>query len=677
MGVVHCMNVDEKLDRFDGLLEQYAFSCDVANQPSTLLARIARILQTLEHDPKELIQTKPFPHEKTIEKSLARAENELDEIEKSVKPFIERLASFLKITRRIDLLLTSWKIDRKKIPTESQSFSTESEDRMLGATEEKLSELESRFVEISNILVRASKLISRTKVLIRNLKINPKEFPTNGISCSVNEKFLDFVEQTLLNFEERVETQNFSGYSDARQLMIINANLEKILQKIPEEKLEVVKQTLKLRKRAEMERQSIKSRPEFTLALTKLLSLKTLIEEVEELRKIEGHMGTVATTVYLEAWVPKNCLAKVSNGIKKATEGKCIIKDEPPAPEDNVPTMLKPAPRILEAFEKLTFSFGYPKPDEINPVFIMAITFPLLFGIMFADVGQGIILVIGGLLLSYFRRRVRIEEVGDIIRYLLMGSGLIVLCGIASIFFGFLFGEFFGPSGIIHPVTLVKIGPFQIGGFDPMMEPVTMLRLAIFVGVGLLSLSLVLRIINNVRKNQFRRILISISWLWLLLGGFALWIYWGGISNLTKWFGEGLFMFVSLVVLPVLIIGVTTAATESIMGGIQFSIEILIESLDHTISFGRLAALSLTHSALNYMFLILGGADHSYFSLQSIPLVMIGTVIALTIEGLIIFVHTLRLHWVEWLPGFYSGKGIPFKPIKLNNNPTEQYSHGS
>ena len=671
MGVVHCMNVDEKLESFDGLLEQYALSCEVVNRPSGLIGRIDRILQGLEYEVKGRIDVEPFPHEKTIEETLTKVEKELTEIEGNTKSLIETLSSYSKIIRRIDQLLASWKIDRKKILVNGKAL-PESKGDMLQEAEQKLTEIEMRFKEIDNVLIRSSKLNSRIDNFIKKLKISSKDFPTNEISCSVNEKFLDFIEQTLLSFEEKMETQNLSAYSDSRQLMNIKANIEKIIEKIPEERVETTKQTLKLRKLAELERQTIKSKAEFDAAKTKLLSLRVLIEEVEELRKIEGHMGSIATTVYLEAWVPKKSLKKVIDGIKQVTEGKCIIKEEDPAPEDTVPTVLKPTPRILEAFEKLTFSFGYPKPDEINPVFIMAITFPLLFGIMFADVGQGAILVVGGLVLSYFRRKVKIEEVGDIIRYLLMGSGLIVLCGIASIFFGFLFGEFFGPSGIIHPISLGKIGPFHIGGFDPMLEPVNMLRLAIFVGVALLSFSLILRILNNVRKSQFRRTLISVSWLWLLLGGFTLWIYWGGISNLTRWFGEGIFMFIGLVILPVLIMGITTATTESIMGGIQFSIEILIESLDHTISFGRLAALSLTHSALNYMFLILGGAGHSYFSLQSIPLVMVGTILALTIEGLIIFVHTLRLHWVEWLPSFYSGKGIPFKPIKLNNISTEQ-----
>ena len=677
MGVVHCMNVDEKLDSFDGLLEQYATSCEVVNRPANILAMINRTLKGLEIESNNFIETTPSPHEKTMEKTLSKTETDLSEIEMKVKPLIENLVSYSKIIRRIDLLLISLKINRKKIPIDGKYFPEEPVESLLQEAEIKLVEIETRFKEINNISVRGSKLLIRINKLVKNIKTRSSDFPTNAIICSVDEKFLDFIEQTLVTFEEQSQTKNLSGYSISRQLMNLKVNVNKILDKIPKEKSDLIKQTLKLRKLAELERQSIKTKPEFNTAKSALISLRALTQEVEELRKIEGHMGSIATTVYLEAWVPTEYLKKVVEGIKEKTNGKCLIKEELPTPEDTVPTILKPAPRILEAFEKLTFSFGYPKPDEINPVFIMAFTFPLLFGIMFADVGQGIILVVAGIVLSYFRRKVKIEEVGDVIRYLLVASGLIVLCGISSTFFGFLFGEFFGPSGIIHPITLGKIGPFQIGGFDPMLEPVSMLRFSIFIGVMLLSFSVILRIINNIRKSQLKQTLISISWLWLLLGGFTLWIYWGGISNLTKWFGEGIIMFFGLVILPVFIMSITTAAGEGVMEGIQFSVEILIESLDHTISFGRLAALSLTHGALNYMFLILSGSEHSSISLGSIPIIMVGTVLALTIEGLIIFVHTLRLHWVEWLPGFYSGKGIPFKPIKLNNNSKEQHTYGS
>ena len=124
-------------------------------------------------------------------------------------------------------------------------------------------------------------------------------------------------------------------------------------------------------------------------------------------------------------------------------------------------------------------------------------------------------------------------------------------------------------------------------------------------------------------------------------------------------------MFLGLIVSPVVLITIVTATHGSIMEGIDFSIEVLIESLDHTISFSRLAALFLTHTALNYMFLIIAGVEHGVFTLQSIPIIMIGSILALSIEGLVIFVHCLRLHWVELLPEFYSGKGIPYKPLKV------------
>ena len=144
-----------------------------------------------------------------------------------------------------------------------------------------------------------------------------------------------------------------------------------------------------------------------------------------------------------------------------------------------------------------------------------------------------------------------------------------------------------------------------------------------------------------------------------------MWVYWGGISNITRWFADGTVMFLGLVVSPALLICIITATSGSIMEGIDFSIEVLIESLDHTISFSRLAALFLTHTALNYMFLIIAGVENGVFTLQSIPIILLGSILALSIEGLVIFVHCLRLHWVELLPEFYSGKGVPFKPFKV------------
>ena len=453
LGVVQCMNVDEKLDSFDGLLEQYATSCELVNRPQSLFARIEKNLLHLEIEQIKSKKIRAFPHEKTIDETLSKAENELSEIEIITNHLAESLDSYSKIMRKIDMLLASWKINRKKIPIATITLPKESQIEILKEIELKLVKIETRIKELNNISSRIPKILAKINILIKNLKIKPTGFSTNGINYSLDEKFLDFIEQTILPYEENIRTQKTSKFSNVKQLLTIKTNIDKMHEQIPKEKNNLIKQTLKLRKLAELERQSIKAKPEFISAKFKLLALRILIEEIEELRKIESHLGSVSPTVYLEAWVPQKHLKKVIDGIKEVTKGNCIIKEDPPDPEDTVPTIIKPTPRLFEAFEKLTFSFGYPKPDEINPIFIMAITFPLLFGIMFADVGQGIILIVAGLVLSYFRRKINIEEVGDIVGYLLMGSGLILLCGFTSTFFGFLFGD--------SPPVPVDLGPFH------------------------------------------------------------------------------------------------------------------------------------------------------------------------------------------------------------------------
>jgi len=663
MGVVHTIDVHDELELCEGLLEQYEVPSEVVTQASNILTRLDRLLEELKLEPEELIAKEPLP-EKTLKEILTAVEEKLSEVEGRSKPFIEAINSSSNIVRKIDQTLSAWKIHPNKLSVENVAFPQESPREILLEAEQKLSDIQRRFKEIVNTSTRCSSILSKIDQISKGLKVKITEGPIEKVPFPPDEEFLKFIERTLSEINQNSKAINETKNFHIQKLMTIKTTTNKILEQIPEIKADLIKQTLELRTLTDKVGQSVQTSSELKAIHSDLLLLRETAKEVEDLIKVENNMGSCATTVYFEAWVPENYLSKVADGIKEKTNGKCLIMEERPAPEDPVPTILKRVPRHLEAFEKLTFSLGYPIPKEFNPVLLTIITFPLLFGIMFADVGQGAILLIVGVLLTYFRGKVNIEKMGDIKRYLLIADGLLILCGISAMFFGFLFGEFFGPSGVIHPVLMGNIGPFYFGGFDLMLEPVKMLRFAILIGVILLVLGLILRVLNNIRKRAIRPTLISICWLWLLSGGFFMWIYWGGISNIVKWFVEGMPMFLGLVVSPTLIICMVTATTEGIMEGIEFSIEILIESLDHTISFTRLAALALTHTALNYMFLIIGRVEHGYFSLQSIPIIMVGTILALSIEGLIIFVHTLRLHWIELLPEFYGGKGIPFKPLE-------------
>ena len=390
-----------------------------------------------------------------------------------------------------------------------------------------------------------------------------------------------------------------------------------------------------------------------------------LSEGEKQIMQAEEKLARTARTVYFEAWVPDEHVKQAVDLINKSALGQCVVTDQLPAEGEKAPILLKPVPSFLAAFERLVYAFGYPSSGDINPVIILAFTFPILFGIMFADVGQGLLFVAIGILLTLAKRKVRMDKVGDIIKYLFIGSEMFILLGISATFFGFVFGEFFGPSGLIHPISLGQIGPFRIGGFEPTQEPMEMLRFAILVGALHLALGLILRFVNEIRHRHYRLAPVPIFWLWLLFGGLEMWASYGGISNISKWFSVGIFMMMALIMLPLTLILVFTGLAEGFTEGVGFSVEVFAETLSHTMSYGRLMALGLIHSAMNYLFLVLGGVEHGNFPLGSIPIIAVGTMLVLIIEGLVVFVHTLRLHWVEWFSKFHSGEGIAFKPFQL------------
>jgi len=507
---------------------------------------------------------------------------------------------------------------------------------ILSNIEQKLTELEAESTPIIELLDLASTLIKKTGQQLQTWENSHK---------NLNSKHKPRVGQ---HTQEELLTEANGHLTD------INNQLE-----------ETGKEVLELQSYAFSEEHSFKENPEMDTIQSNLLDLQGMTLKVDTLIEAEHNMAQCDSIIYFEAWILKKQFLKVEEGINEITNGRCVIEQEKPKSKDNVPNVIKHHPRLLEGFEKLTFSLGYPRKGEINPTYLMAFTFPFLFGIMFADVGQGAILFFGGILLYIMRSRIDLNKVGDIKKGLIRSSGIIMFCGISSMCFGYLFGEYFGPSGVLHPVLLFEIGPFKFGGFDPMHEPLTLLRFTILIGVSFITFGLLLRVINHLKRREVVYAFVAICWIWFLLGGFFMWVYWGGISQITTWFGEGLVMFIVLVITPLIIMLFAMAKAEDFMEGIDFTIEVFIESLGHTLSFCRLAALFLTHTALNAMFLQLGGVENGYFPLGSIPLIVVGTVLSLSIEGLIVMVHCLRLHWVEILPKFYSAKGILFEPIKI------------
>ena len=606
-GVVQFIDMREKLEDWKGVLVPHSVPTGTLAKCSNLLLKIEAAAENLQIKPDDPLSVEIPITKETMEKVLEHVEQELAELP------IEALTKIYSLNSRIDEVVEALGIKPEQIDA-NNILLKESVEETLEHIEFELSEIE-KTVESIGLRDRFT-LVDRIKAMPLDEKVE------------IGRKFAE-----LSKFV--IESERHFG----ARLLTLKKNVESI-------------------------RGIIEAENKFGEIRDDLLTLRKIVEKEKQIAEEQEKFIRSAKTVYFEAWVPETLVQEAMNWIKKASEGNSMITDELPIQKEKIPIITKECPSYLQAFGKLECAYGYPSSGDIDPLRFFAITFPILFGIMFADVAQGAIFVLAGIIFTLIRRNGKMKDAGDIIRYLLISGEMLIFIGFSAIFFGFIFGEFFGPSGLIHPITLGIIGPFQIGGFEPTQEPMKMLKFAIFVGAIHLSLGLILRFVNEVRHKHYKLTPIPVCWIWLLLGSLFMWAYWGGISNISSWFSEGILMFGGLVILPLIIILIVTAMAEGFMEGIGFTVEVFAETLSHSMSYSRIMALGLVHSAMNYLFLVLGGVEHGVFPLQSIPLIAIGTILVMIIEGLVVFVHTLRLHWVEWFSKFHSGEGIPFKPFK-------------
>ena len=183
------------------------------------------------------------------------------------------------------------------------------------------------------------------------------------------------------------------------------------------------------------------------------------------LLKSQTYFKKTAKTCIISGWVPGDSLPGLLADIKTVTNGNYYFSVNNPVNEDRsynqIPFKFKNN-KLIQPFELLIKAYGIPNYAAINPTPFFALTFLLMFGFMFADVGHGAILTAFGLYFLFKKSsKITIKQVGL----------LLVLCGSSATFFGFMFGSIFGNEEIITPVWL-----------HPMHNIDTMLKISLFFG---------------------------------------------------------------------------------------------------------------------------------------------------------------------------------------------------
>ena len=317
------------------------------------------------------------------------------------------------------------------------------------------------------------------------------------------------------------------------------------------------------------------------------------------------------------------------------------------------PTKLK-NPKFFKPFELLVRMYGIPHYNEIDPTIFVGITYMLLFGAMFGDVGQGAVFFLIGFILS----RRRQKDMG----------GLLMRMGGSSMVFGFLYGSVFGYEDVIDALWL---RPFQN------IEQVLMA--AIGFGVVLLVLAYGMNFANAIKNRDLARGLFGEHGLFGFLVFAMLLIMILDVAGIVSFIPMSVaagILILSIVLMifkkPIMAkIQKTDVDYEGNKSGYfiesSFSmIELLISTLSGIVSFIRVGAFAINHVGLFMAFHVMSQmASHD---VGGYIILILGNILIIGLEGLIVFIQGLRLEYYELFSRYYDGNGREFRSDNLNLN---------
>lgn len=377
---------------------------------------------------------------------------------------------------------------------------------------------------------------------------------------------------------------------------------------------------------------------------------------------IRTHAMERGESFCLTGWVSE----KKANGIRRKLEKIESVEVSVSNAKDelhlNPPVKLKNT-FFTRPFQFFTEMYGVPKYKEIDPTAFIAVTYFLLFGIMFGDVGHGLCVILAGAFMWFSQK---------------MAIGKILMpCGFSGMIFGALYGSVFGfengmdwfYKGILH----MREKPIEV--MSPHFTN-TILYLAVGIGMTLLCLAMCLNIYTSIRQGNIGKAIFDTSGLCGLL-------FYGMIcAGLV-----GLIVFnVNLFSLPyILVIAVTFIliflreplsklvnrendwAPENwgsfILENFFESIEVLLSYVSNTMSFLRVAAFVLVHAGMMQVVFTLAetAGGFAYY-----PILVFGNLLVCALEALLVSIQVLRLEYYEMFSRFYSGEGRPYEPVKLS-----------
>ncbi|MER7274822.1 V-type ATPase 116kDa subunit family protein [Dactylosporangium sp. NPDC000244] len=320
----------------------------------------------------------------------------------------------------------------------------------------------------------------------------------------------------------------------------------------------------------------------------------------------------------------------------------------PPPPGAEPPTLLAPSGRVSRSFAPIVETYGAVPYADVDPTLPAGVAYMVMFGMMFGDAGHGLVLVLAAAVLARHppRRYPRLRDAWPFVA----GAGL------ASTVFGVLYGEFFGPTGLLPALWL-----------RPLAEPVRLLVAAVGLGGALLAVAYVVGIVNRWREGSAALALYAPS----------------GIAGAAVFAGLGLLaagVFAASIPLVAVAVAVAAAGLMVAAAGLYTAaggggaavaqtvvqlFDLVIRICANLVSFARLAAFGLTHAALGA--LVWAGTTALWqrggtWTVAAVVVFALGNALAFGLEAVVAGVQALRLEYYELFSRVFEGTGRPFRP---------------
>ena len=382
-------------------------------------------------------------------------------------------------------------------------------------------------------------------------------------------------------------------------------------------------------------------------SIKKILA-RTLVEE--NIENVKKYMLRSKNYFYLSAYIGVSDIDDMKKRLSKY-EGLKVEFLEPKDLNLKPPTKLKNN-FFFRPFEQLVQMYGIPSYDEVDPTVFCGISYMLLFGSMFGDLGQGLVFILLGF---YLGKNIN-KDFGELLKRM----------GLASSFFGLMYGSVFGNEELLPAIW---IRPFET--IDQTLV------YAIGFGLVLLVFSYIIGFINKIRIKEYEEALFSKEG----LAGFVVFIsmldlglnFMGGKGFLPNKIAIVAMIAALLLMIfkrPIyqLLSGQKVSYEDSDATGYYIQgafslLEALLTILSNIISFIRVGAFAINHVGLFLAFKTIGQMTGSGF--WNIVALIIGNIVIISLEGLIVFIQSLRLEYYEMFSKYFLGEGYEFRTEKI------------